>query len=228
MQQLLHLKHEISKEYVATVVRSAVHLLHSPKLSVPTLCIKVAKSQAAQAAEFFTTIYDGEYDECPLGLNFLSFSTHNCATSDNDCSTLAQEQEWFLCSERTITIKGLHPFESKVHLATLGNPLVSIRSLLLLLPMANLVPLFHGIDHQHDPAVPFILANILNITPQIRLVLFLTWMPHLNFVFIQMITKRTLLTLKKNSPLVQNSKTTKTEKYAASLFTTHQKLPEHS
>ena len=137
----------------------AVCLLHSPKLSVPTLCIEVAKSQAAQAAKFFTTIYDGEYNELPLGLKFLFFSTYNCAASDNDHSTLTQEQEWFLCSERTITIKGLHSLDSKVRLATPGNPLVSIRSLLLLLPTTDLVPLFHGIDRQHDPAVPFILAK---------------------------------------------------------------------
>jgi len=145
----------------------ALHLLHSPKLSVPTLCIEVAKSQAAQAAEFFTKIYDGEYNELPLGHKFLFFSTNNCATSDSDRSTLAQEQEWFLCSEHTITIKGLHPLDSKVHLATLGNPLVSIRSLLLLLPVADLVPLFHGIDCQHDPILyPSSWPNTLNIMPQ--------------------------------------------------------------
>ena len=137
----------------------AVRLLHSPKLSVPTLCIEVAKSQAAQAAEFFTKIYDGEFDELPLGLKFLFFSTYNCAASDNDRNTLAQEQERFLCSERTITIKGLHPLETKVRLATPDNQMVSIRSLLLLLPTTNLVPLFHGIDRQHDPSVPYILAK---------------------------------------------------------------------
>ena len=76
----------------------ADHLLHSPKLSVPTLCIEVAKSQATQAAEFFATIYNGEYDDLPLGLKFF-FSMYNCAASDSDHSTLAQEQEHFLCSE---------------------------------------------------------------------------------------------------------------------------------
>ena len=136
-----------------------VRLLHSPKLSVPTLCIEVGKSQAAQAADFFTKVYDGEYDELPLGLNFLFFSTFNCAASDSDRSTLAQEQDRFLSSERTITIKGLHPLDTKVRLATPGNPPVTIRSLLLLIPTTSLTPLFHGIDRQHGPAVPFILAK---------------------------------------------------------------------
>jgi len=85
----------------------AVCLLHSPKLSISTLCIEVAKSQAEQAAEFFTIftkIYDGKYDVLPLGLKFLLFSTSNCAASDINHSSLAQEQECFLCSEQTITI----------------------------------------------------------------------------------------------------------------------------
>ena len=136
-----------------------VRLLHSPKLLVPTLCIEVGKSQAAQAADFFTKVYDGEYDELPLGLNFLFFSTFNCAASDSDRSILAQEQDRFLSSERTITNKGLHPLDTKVRLATPGNPPVTIRSLLLLIPTTSLTPLFHGIDRQHGPSVPFILAK---------------------------------------------------------------------
>jgi len=108
-----------------------VHQLHSPKLLVPTLCIKVAKSQAAQAADFFTKVYDGEYDELPLGLKFLFFSTYNCTTSDSDCIMLAQEQDQFLSVEHTITIKGLHPPNTKVCLAPPGNPFVTIWSLLL-------------------------------------------------------------------------------------------------
>ena len=139
--------------------RCWISCLSSPlPKTIPTLCIEVTKSQAAQAADFFTTIYDGEYDDLPLGLKFF-FSMYNCAASDSDHSTLAQEQEHFLCSEWTITIKGLHSLESKVHLATPGNPMVSIRSILLLLPTTNLVPLFHGIDRQHDPSIPYILAK---------------------------------------------------------------------
>jgi hypothetical protein len=137
-----------------------IRLLHSPKLSVPTLCIETTKPHAAQAAEFFTTIYDGEYDELPLGINLLFFSTYNCAASNNDRSTLAQEQERFLTSERTITIKGLHPLDTKIRLATDDLNVISIRSLLLLLPITtNTTPLFHGIDRQHDPTIPFIIAK---------------------------------------------------------------------
>ena len=115
---------------------------------------------SAQAVNFFTKVYDGECGELPLGLNFLFFSTYNCVATNVDHITLADEQEHFLTSERTITIKGLHPLENTLHLATPGHPIITIRNLLLLLPTrTNHIPLFHGIDHQHNPNTPFILGK---------------------------------------------------------------------
>jgi hypothetical protein len=123
----------------------------------------VAKSHANDATDFFTNIYDGKYNELPLGINFLFFSTYNCAASNNDRNAIAQEQERFLNSERTITIKGLHPLDTKIRLASNDNTIISIRSLLLLIPITtNNTPLFHGIDRQHNTSTPFILAKYPN------------------------------------------------------------------
>jgi chorismate mutase len=96
-----------------------------------------------------------------------TISTYNCTASSADRNTLAQEQERSLMPECTIAIKGLHPQDTQVRLTTNINTSVTIKSLLLSLPITSCnTSLFHGRDQQHNTSTPSILAKYPDQHPE--------------------------------------------------------------